>query len=140
MLRKFEALDPVEVIGDAIQATAAEAKNLNREQLFLRGEKADGTRLKDYKSDKYARRKYAMNPAPGFGVPDAYLTGELQRELFIDVRSDTVVFDSTSPHAAFMIERDGPAVFGLTDDSKEKYRETFMPVALRDIKAKTGVK
>lgn len=140
MLRKMEALQIIELMGDAIEETKQEAIALNRIQLFQRGEKADGTRLKPYKSPAYARKKHAMNPQPGYGQPDAYLTGELQKEMYVDVRGDVAIFDSMSDHGTFMEKRDGKAIFGLSEDSKEKYRPIVMPVVLRAIKRKTGLR
>lgn len=102
------------------------------------GLKADGTDLKEYKSAAYAKKKQLMNPRPPFGVADARYTGELYKEMFVDVRQNIVVFDSASPHATFMIKRDGPAIFGLTDKSREKYAESYMPVVQRKIKERTG--
>src|SRR6478736_7215667 len=99
MLRRWKALDIIESTGEAIDQTKEEAIKLEQAQLFLKGEKADGKKLKPYKSAKYAAKKNRMNPAPGLGNPDAFFTGELYRGMFVDVRSDTVVFDSTSPHA-----------------------------------------
>lgn len=141
MLRKCEPIlgNPIEMLAEAIEETREEALNLNRIQLFQRGEKADGTRLAPYKSPAYAKKKHARNPLPGYGVPDAYDTGEMQKEMFLDVQGDKAVFDSVSPHATFMIKRDGPAVFGLTEDSKEKYRPIVIPAMLRKIKRLTGL-
>ena len=136
MLRKFQALDPIQEIGEAIQRTAPEAIALNREQLFEKGEKATGEKLKPY-SPGYARRKLKMR---GRSIVDGYLTGEMQREIFVDVRENgTAVFDSASPHAAFMIKRDGPAIFGLSADSKAEYSAVIHPVYMGSIKRKTGV-
>jgi hypothetical protein len=138
MLRKWKSMDPTEVAGEAVEATREEAIALNREQLYMRGEKADGNKMAPYKSDAYARRKNARNPNPGYGIPDAYATGDMQKGLFVDVQGETAVFDSISPHATFMIQRDGPAIFGLTVSSKERYRGVLMPEVCRRIKAITG--
>lgn len=138
MLRRWESLDIIEITGEAIEQTKEEAIKIQQAQLFLRGEKADGSKLKPYKSPVYARKKNLMNPNPGLGQPDAKFTGELYREMFVDVQGDKAVFDSASPHAAMMIKRDGSAIFGLTKPSKDLYAYTYMPVVQRTIKFKTG--
>lgn len=138
MLRRWQALDLIEITGEAIEQTREEAIKLQQQQLFLKGEKADGTKLKPYKSTAYARRKNAMNPAPGLGQPDAFYTGEMYRGMFVSVQGDKAVFDSTSDHATKMIQRDGPAVFGLQPASKELYQVFYMPYVQRSIKAQTG--
>ncbi len=138
MLRKFQGMDIITVVGEAIEATREEAIRLNREQLYQKGIKADGTRMAPYKNAAYARKKYARNPGPGYGNPDAYATGDMQKGIFVDVQGDKAVFDSISPHATFMIQRDGPAIFGLTDESKSVYQIVLMPETVRRIKQITG--
>lgn len=138
MLRRWEALNLPEITGEAIEQTRDEAIRLQQAQLFLKGEKSDGTKLKPYKSDAYSRKKHAMNPNPGLGQPDFKLTGELYREMFIDVQGDRVVFDSASSHAMRMIERDGDKIFGLQPASKEAYAPFYMPLVQRSIKQQTG--
>lgn len=139
MLRRVEAVmtNITEIVGEAIEQTKTEAIGWNQIQL-LHGQKADGTNLREYRNEAYKRRKNQMNPLPPFGIADARYTGELYRGMFIEVRNPNIVFDSTSPHATFMIQRDGPAIFGLTPESKEKYAETYMPVAQRIVKERTG--
>jgi hypothetical protein len=137
MLRRWKKLDIIQLTGEAIEQTREEAIRLNQDQL-LHGEKADGTNLKPYRNLNYALKKNQMNPLPVFRVADARLTGELYKGMFVDIRSSTVVFDSTSPHATFMIERDGPTIFGLQPKNKELYAESYMPVVCRLIKQQTG--
>lgn len=140
MAQRFRALNPTQVLATAADKEVTKAADLNREQLFQQGTKADGTKLDPYKSDKYARRKNRMNPAPGFGNPDAYLTGDLHRQLRVEIRGDKAVFDSLSPHTPFMVKRDGPAIFGHTDDSKRKFGGIILPHVVQEIKDKTGCK
>lgn len=138
MLRKFRSLNPVQLIADAAEQEVTTAANLNRDQLFREGVKADGERMHPYRSREYAAMKHEMNPQPGFGNPDAYLTGEMQRQLYVEIRGDKAVFDSPSEHARKMEARDGKAIFGLTESSDAKFAGVIKPHILRAIKDKTG--
>lgn len=139
MLQRMERVNPTEVLGEAIEQTRQEALELNRIQLFQKGEKADGTKLAPYKSKAYAKKKAGMNPFLKEGEADGRLTGEMYREMFVDVQGDKAVFDSVSPHATMMIKRDGPAIFGLSEDSMQEYRPTVMGAAVEIIKEQTGL-
>lgn len=138
MAQRFRALNPQQLLANAADKEPQLAADLNRQQLFQKGLKANGERLKPYRSDYYARRKNRMNPAPGFGNPDAYLTGSLHRGLFVQVKGLSVVFDSTAGTAAFMLKRDGPAIFGHTQESKGEMGQAMQPHVVREIKDKTG--
>lgn len=139
MLRRWRALDIIQITGEAIEQTEAEAIRLNQAQLFLRSERPDGVKLEPYKSRAYAEKKHARNPAPGLFAPDAYDTGQMFRAMFVEVKGDRVVFDSTSPHATSMEAREnGKPIFGLTIQSKETYKETYMPLVQIRIKELTG--
>jgi hypothetical protein len=139
MLRKFKAVQLPELMAETAEKDLTTPANLNRDQLFKQGVTADGGRLAPYKNKYYAQKKYEMNPLPGYGHPDAYLTGELQRELYVEIRGVTAVFDSTSDHAAFMIKRDGEGIFGFTDESRSTYSHYLMPQVVNEIRKRTGV-
>lgn len=79
-----------------------------------------------------------MNPAPGFGYPDAYLTGSLHRQLAANVQGLKIIFDSSSATAASMVQRDGPAIFGHTEESKGKFGRIMLPHVVQEIRDKTG--
>ena len=123
-------------VGEAIEQTKEEAIKANQAQLFLKGEKSDETPLKPYRNEAYAKRKRAMRG--GVSIVDAYLTGSMYRGMFVDVRNSVVVFDSLAPSATFMIERDGPKIFGLSQPSKDEYANFYMPIVQRALKQKTG--
>src|SRR6188768_4133497 len=136
MLRRLRSVDILQEVGEAIEQTKEEAIKANQAQLFLKGEKSDETALKPYKSEAYAKRKRAMRG--GVSIVDAYLTGSMYRGMFVDVRDTVVVFDSLAPSATFMIERDGPKIFGLSKPSKDAYANFYMPLVQRSIKKQTG--
>lgn len=140
LLAKLEQLDLQRIKEQTAQETVEQAADLNRAQLFQRGEDSQGRKLSKYRNARYARYKNQRNPQPGLGNPDAYLTGDLFRRLKMAVAGNLVTFDSDSPHAVFMVRRDGPQIFGLTDDSMQRYRaEVYYPAAVDKIKAITGL-
>lgn len=124
------------IYGDAIQESAESAIHWNQEQL-LEGYKANGEMLDEYKWASYALYKHLINPRPMYGIADAKRTGGLYRDMYVRVSVDTVTFGSTATTAAFMIERDGEEIFGLSDESIELYKEAYMPIAQRIVRERT---
>lgn len=140
MLRRLSRVNLTEIASEVIAGNPKPVADLNREQLYQDGLKADGTKLKKYRSDAYARRKNARNPGPGLGNPDFFNTGDFQRALFVDARTTTVVFSSSDPKTPLLLQRDGPEIFGLTDESKAEYRPTLMAGIAKEVKRETGCK
>lgn len=80
-----------------------------------------------------------MNPLPGLGYMDWKLTGELQNEIFIDVRPASFVIDSADSKTSGLISRFGDP-FGLTLESRiTVIKEKLKPVFVGNIKSKLGI-
>jgi hypothetical protein len=138
MLRRWETLNPVALIASAARQELDYAADLNQEQLFA-GFKNDGDRLKPYRNPAYAAKKNRRNPAPGLGNPDAYATGELYRRLRATIEGKrAIIFQSDSKSAVFMEERDGPAIFGFTKDSRGQFVVRIRPGVIQGIRDATG--
>jgi len=146
MLRRMEAINLTAETEDAIQQNQVAIADLNREQLFKEGIDSTGKKLSKYKNEKYALKKNLMNPLPGLGNPDFYVTGAFQKSIYVSAHDNQVVFDADNSFdgdfgkAAALVERDGPAIFGLTPAHKVDARAIIHPTIITALKAKTGCK
>jgi hypothetical protein len=121
------------VLEDSFDATKKEMIRLQKDQL-LHGERADGKKIGKYRSPSYAKKKHAQNPLAGYGNMDWKLTGELHKEIFADVRENSVVLDSADPKTGKLIEAHGDP-FGLTEKNSGAYaKDILAPEAVRRIR------
>ena len=139
MLRRFQAIDLTAEAAEIITDNPDELLNLERKQLFEMGEDSKGQKLKPYRNPKYARAKNELNPLPGLGTPDYYVTGDFQRSLTLAVQGQSVIFDATNYKLEFLLDR-SPELLGVTDDSISAYRGVLLPAIVRRIMIKTGTR
>jgi hypothetical protein len=138
MIRRMKSLNVPQEAEEALYQSREEIIELQGDQL-LHGKNREGGKIGKYKSDKYAAKKFAQNPLAGLGNMDWILTGELKRELFVDVRQQTYVIDTADPKAAHLIKDFGDP-FGLTKESKVKLiADKTRPVLVKNVKAKLKV-
>lgn len=137
MLRRFEKVNLTELLGEVVAENPQLLTDLNRKQL-KEGQNKEGRTLNKYRSSSYAKRKNEMNPAPGLGNPDLYLTGAFQSSFVVDVRGDDVVFSAGDSKAPALEAKYGPAIFGLTDESKTEARPELVQGAAKKVKQITG--
>lgn len=139
MLDRVREFNVLEESGQAIENTREDMKRIQREQM-LQGLNADGVPIGQYKSDKYAAMKAAMNPLPGFGNVDLKLTGSFQDELFVDVRGEEYIIDSADSKAVFLIENYTDKAIGLNDASLDKYAQEYAgPQLIEQAREKLGL-
>lgn len=124
--RRLQKLNMPLATQEALKSTAFEAIKLNQDQLRLKGQKSDGSFLKDYQSEEYAKYKNFLNASPGFGRPDFYDTGEFQEGFFVQVKPNSLIFGSVDSKSAKLEMRDGKEIFGLTKDNKRIYAVQFI--------------
>jgi hypothetical protein len=96
----LEALNIQEAVNAGIDQTVDRLADMNRAQLMA-GFASDGTRLLPYRSPQYAQLKNMMNPEPGFGNPDFYLTGAFQARIRAERFGEVVEiasYDEKAPH------------------------------------------
>lgn len=63
-----------------------------------------------------------------------YDTGDFYNAMFADVSYFDIEIDSTDSKTEDLIEKYGEKIFGLSDESKEEYRDDAMPVLIEKIK------
>lgn len=93
-----------------------------------------------YKNASYARKKYRMNPVPGYGVPDLYLSGGYYDTLDAKVDPEGITVESDKPYARYVDENYSGEVTKMARDSKEVFIEESYSPALADvIEKQTGL-
>lgn len=127
-----EYIEKLKAIDEQVQTSAllqivnrhqAELIDLNQAQL-LAGRNSRGEILGQYRSESYARFKNYLNPAPGLGVWDLKLNGDLYGGMFVEGSSFPVNINSSDSKADKF--RD-VSPFGLEVKSKNEFREEITP-------------
>lgn len=115
--------------------------DLNRQQLYESGIDGYGDNLATYKRDKYARKKYGMNPKPGYGNPDLYLTGDFQEGITVQVSGGSFTIGSYDQKSKFLLEKYGAQVLRLTISSKNTVRKDMLqPGLVKYLRRETGAR
>jgi len=140
MLSKFKSLVIETIAAQVVEGTERELITLNQNQLF-HGEDADGNKLPRYRSERRARIKNSMNPLPGYGIPDYYVTGRMYNQMYVDFERDgTYKIRSNVPYFGVLTARGGNP-FGIQPNNKVQYiKNTFKGRFIKIIANIVGVK
>jgi hypothetical protein len=133
-LSNLENMDLQAITERAIDKTLDRIADRNREQLY-QGFTPTGGRLAPYRRRKYAAIKNEMNPLPGFGNPDFYLTGAFHRQIQAERVGDIVGVHSYDSKAPKLEDRDGADnIYGMGEEHHNEYvREDLSPVYYQEI-------
>lgn len=130
----FNKVDLTTLTSEVAAQNEPELAALNRKQLYEKGEDSEGNKLKKYRRAKYARVKHEMNPLPGLGNPDFYVTGAFQKSIFANVQNRSIVFDAKDRKSIFLVQRDGDKIYGLSSESKiEAWNTIIRPPLVQKI-------
>lgn len=135
MIKRMEAVNMQEIVGDAIEQTKEQLKERQQQQM-LEGEAKTG-KIGRYRNLSYAGRKQLMNPRPGFGNVDLKLTGNFQDGIRIVVGPNSVNIDSSDEKAPELKAKYDEKIFGLNKRNASDYSLQDMgPAATKIIKGK----
>jgi hypothetical protein len=138
MLKKFQSVNVNEIAKDIIRSDPKSYIEQNQEQLQA-GMGANNEVLPPYRSLAYARFKEHINPRAG-GHPDYYLTGEMYRQMKLEINGDAIRIYSTVPYFTDLLARGGDP-FGLSNEGKDKYVSLYLyDSLLKKIKDLTGTR
>lgn len=90
---------------------------LNKQQLYDLGIDSTGNKLSPYRSKYYADMKFELR---GIELTDLFLSGEWQRNFYIEIDGEMYRINSTDEKTAALIEKYGDNIFGFTDENKTK--------------------
>jgi hypothetical protein len=114
----WKSINLVTEVSDIAANHEKELADYNREQLYKKGQDSTGKPLKQYRSPKYAAVKHEMNPLPGLGKPDLFVTGEFHKSIFAQVRNRSIIFDAADPKVEFLAAHYGEPIFGLQHENE----------------------
>jgi hypothetical protein len=120
MLEAVEKVDMQYEAETALLETRPEFLAQQREQL-LSGLRSDDQNIyniktgRDYYSDSYTKVKGKRSPI------DLYRTGEWSRGIFVDVRSEFIIIDSTDSKQEKLTSTYGEEILGLGTRATENY-------------------
>ncbi len=122
------------IIKDFIQANSKGIADENRLQL-LRGETANGGKMRKYRSRSYERKKRAMNALAG-GLTDLKLTGAFHKGIVFNPNTQEI--KATSDPHKLVKKYEDKVIFGLNAKSrinyKEKYEQKFIDFYKKRVK------
>lgn len=141
MHRRVKSIQLRQEVPKIVENTSYEIEALNKLQLN-QGLSSDGDKIKiRYRSNSYAKKKNQLNPAPGFGVPDLFLTGSFYKGIGVVVRGYSYEIDSKDEKSSRLEKKYGKQIFGLTPEHKSEYAKGVLFNGIKSyIEIKTGLK
>lgn len=134
LINNLTAVNMQDIVAQSIDATRFDFVKFQKYQMMM-GYRANGDRIGKYRNKSYAAMKFAQNPLAGYGWIDLRLEGYFQDDIFIDVRSNSVVISSMDEKTNDLIDRYGPSIFGLNQPSAEEYAVLYLqPEGVTQIK------
>jgi len=141
MWTALEELDLKGVVMEALEDQKEDYVKKNLEQLY-QGLNPEGEKISpEYVPGPYRRKKNRMNPAPGEGTPDFFLTGAMYDETEAEVDGDELVIESRVEYAKYNEERWGDAeIWGLTSSNHNEFVfQQLQPIIIEKVSQQTGL-
>ncbi len=153
----LESLNVRQLAREAVEKNLREMVSMNKTQLH-EGKSTSGKPFPKYapfeveEGKEYADFKEELNPKPGWGNPDLYLTGSFYREMFGDLVGDDIFMDSKDEKSGLLQEKydgdtpgqleldePGSRIFGLTPPNWETFKEKVRADFCKEIERRTGL-
>lgn len=144
MLRKWEAINLIEVATNSLEKNAAEVVELQRQQLYQSGVGGNDVELPNYSpatvASGYLQEKGNPRLNGGNGPFDLRgETGSFYDNMLLRLNGETMEIDSSDSKTEMLVAEYGPAILKLDTVSKNGLRKNIMqPDMVREIAAKTG--
>lgn len=130
-LERVQRFDRIAETKKAIEDNSDKYVELIQEQLYTQGEDSTGKKLKPYKNKRYAQKKHGMNPLPGLGNPDLYLTGSTYKGMDVQTNANGVEVKSTTSYFPKLIKDRGDNAVRLQEKNKFIFRQEVLYPALK---------
>ena len=125
-LRRLQQVNVRQLASQALKLNEDVIADLTREQL-IEGKDSAGRFMRTYRSLSYARMKQSMNPKPGLGNPDLYLTGATHSSIKINVTADTMKVNLNDVHGLeSKYSRQGSSPFLMNVQTKTKLKDQYL--------------
>jgi len=130
LMRNLDKVNMKEVIQEAVTETTEEIKNYQQQQMFLKGERSDGEKIRrlDGKYEIYAPftvsvKRLKNQPTDRVTLRD---TMSFHRGITIKAEAGKVIIDSTDEKTGSLIDRYGEDIFGLNKEYAAIYATNDM--------------
>lgn len=134
MIDRVKRLDLEQALEKAFDNNLPQYVDEVRVQLY-HGFDGNGNRLKPYANDRYAAKKTEMNPLPGFGNPDLYLTGDWSNNIETQRSGTSLQTASSDEKNKMLIKKYGYAVLIPGGKFKASFvQENLQPDFIKEIK------
>lgn len=136
--QRLQSLDIEKVASNSLDETKDAFVELNKEQMF-EGKNKQGDPIGMYQSKQYSAYKNALNPKPGYGVPDLKLTGAFYRGIKMDVSGVRFTVVSTDSKSSALENKYGD-IFGLSTPFKSEFIDrSLQPEFIKEVKQSLGL-
>lgn len=124
MLNRITTLDIRQIVKTTLGENRQLMLALNRGQL-MQGKRSDGSDITpEYKhTTRLKKTKQGADP----DTVSLYHTGDFQRQMYLDIRNDTLEIDTLDPKSHLIKAKYGEKIFGIGNDSREQYIENVLP-------------
>lgn len=142
MLDALEGLDMKGIVMEVLEDNKEDYVKKNLEQLYS-GLNPEGEKISpEYVPGPYRQKKARMNPAPGEGTPDFFLTGAMYDETEAEIEGEEIVIESSVDYAKYNEERWGDAeIWGLSPINHNEFVfEQLQPIIIEKVSEQTGLK
>lgn len=137
--KRFKSINLRQQVPILIEQDSDTVIDLNQEQLYERSVDKNGAPLRLYGSVGYSLDKNKMNSKPGFGRPDLYLTGAFYRGFKIKATRNILTITSSDSKTSALTKKYGRDIFGLDEQSKDKFRPRLQNNIVKYIRLRTNL-
>ena len=141
ILDSLEEMDVEAIIKESVQEVSEEYVKRNLDQLY-EGLDSEGQKITPkYRRNKYARVKNEMNPLPGLGTPDLFVTGAFYEGTEVRLEGEDLVEESSVDYAKDLEQKYGEEqIWGLDEENHDEFvNEDLQPLIIEKISEQTGL-
>ena len=131
LLQKFQTIETEAIIQDSFNDTQYQFELIQQNQLIAGKTNTGDPISPPYKNEKYSTKKNAMNPLPGPGIPDLFLTGSFSKQINAIPEGDRILIFSNDEKAP-VLEDKYKNIFGLGTNFKIQYLNENLGPSLRE--------
>lgn len=140
LIDRVNKIDIEAAIPELVQQKAYEIITLNQQQLYTGRKSTNAKITPKYAGVYYAKGKAAVNPMPGFGTPDLFVTGAFYKGFGVVVNSKEYTVNSNEEKASKLELQYGSEIYGLTKENKADFAiNTLLPAVREYIRTTAGI-
>lgn len=121
----YSGFDSVEAFDDAMSdyEVQQDVLDINRDQMRLRGEDANGKRIRPLYSKAYRKTKKDSKTSP---TPDLYKSGDMHKEMMLEKTSKgEYAISSPTPYTEHLYKRYGQ-FFGIAKKNTSRFKKVML--------------